>query len=169
MGFKRLTPENWLEPDSIMRVFRYSVEEWVHDILQIQLSEDVPLEVRKLFAAARGALCYGYFFYPLYALASEQLTRVAETAVSRKYEAVGGPKRVRSAPESKPRRATFEDKLRYLEEQGLITGLDAIWWVAIREHRNDASHPEDHRPQIPSRAVGRAETLAEKINGLFEA
>jgi hypothetical protein len=141
IGFKRLTPENWLEPASVMRVFRYSAEEWVHDITAVRLSEDVPLEVRKLFAAARGAVCYGYFFYPLYALASEQLARVAEAAVSRKYEATGGPKRVRRTPRSKPRKATFEEKLKYLEDQGIIAGPDVIWWGAIREARNDARTP----------------------------
>jgi hypothetical protein len=62
IGFKRLTPENWLEPDSVMRVFRYSAEEWVHDITAVRLSEDVPLEVRKLFAAARGPSATGISF-----------------------------------------------------------------------------------------------------------
>jgi|SRR5215218_399478 len=177
MGFKRLTPENWLEPDSVMRAFVHGAmtgepyvptgEQRVREIVGIELSKDVPLEVRKLFAMVSGLLCYGYFFYPLYALASEQLARVAETAVTLKYEALGGPKRVRRTPKSKPRQATFKDKLDYLEREELITERDAVWWGAIREARNDASHPRDHRAQPPGMAVGRAETLAEKINGLF--
>jgi hypothetical protein len=150
-----------------MRVFRYSAEEWVRDIVAVRLSEDVPLEVRKLFTAARGALCYGYFFYHLYALASEQLARVAEAAVSRKYEAVGGPKRVRRTPESKPRQATFQDQLDYLKQEGLITERDLVGCHQGCEERCVA--PQDHSPQIPGQAVGRAKTLAEKINGMFEA
>jgi len=158
MGFKRLTPENWLEPDSVMRVFRYSAGEWVHDIVAIRLSEEVPLEIRKLFAAARGALCYGYFFYPLYALASEQLSRVAEAAVGRKYEAVGG---------TNPEKTSFKRKLDHLQREGLITGPDVVWWGAIRELRNAASHPQDHRPQDPGATRRRAEAVAEQVNRLF--
>lgn len=179
LGFKKLTAENWLEPDSIMRAFaRWSLEtgaiylptaeERARDIIGIELKESVPVEVRRLFAAAKGALCYGYFFYPLYALASEQLLRVAEAAVARKYEAVDGPKRVRRTPDSKPSRATFEDKLKYLEDKGVIHGPDAIWWGSIREQRNSASHPEDYRPQIPGYAVGRAAELAKHVNSFFE-
>jgi len=179
MGFKRLTPQNWLEPDSVMRAFVHGAvsgepyvptgEQRVREIMEIELSEGVPFEVRRLFAVARGALCYGYFFYPLYALASEQLARVAEAAVSRKYEALGGPKRVRKNPKGKPTAATFADKLGYLEREGLAAGPDAMWWDAIRELRNAASHPEDHRPQDPGMARRRAETLAQMVNGLFEA
>ncbi|MDP9481519.1 MAG: hypothetical protein M3R38_38630 [Actinomycetota bacterium] len=133
LGFEKLTPENWLEPDSVMRAFGRlpdvgepyvpTGEERVGDAMGIELLEEVPLEVRRLFAAARGALCYGYFFYPLYALAGEQLAPVAETAVAHKYGDLGGPKRPRKTPESKPRKATFEDKLKYLEHEGIITGL----------------------------------------------
>lgn len=179
MGFRRLTPQNWLQPDPVMRAFVHGAmsgkpyvptgEQRLQEIMSIELSEEVPLEVRKLFAVTRGALCYGYFFYPLYALASEQLARVAEAAVSRKYEALGGPKRTRKNPESKPKRATFEDKLRYLEEKGLVTEPDDVWWGAIRDLRNAASHPHDHYPQDPGMARCRAETIAQKVNALFEA
>ena len=166
MGFKRLTPENWLERDSVMHAFVHGAmsgkpyvptgEQRVQEIMSIELSKDVPLEVRKLFAVVRGVLCYGYFFYPLYALASEQLSRVAETAVTLKYEALGGPKL---------RKTSFQGKLDYLKREGLITQRVAVWWGAIREARNDASHPRDHRAQPPRAAVSRAETLAEKITG----
>ena len=169
MGFKKLTPENWLSPDSTMRAFVHGAltgepyvptgEQRVREIMEIELSEAVPLEVRKLFAAVRGALCYGYFFYPLYALASEQLSRVAETAVTRKYEALG---------KANASKTYFKDKLASLEREGLRSGRDAVWGGAIREHRNDASHPKDHRPQPPGYALGRAVELAKQINRLFE-
>lgn len=177
MGFKKLTPANWLRRDPVMRVFVQgamsgkpyvpSGEERVGEIMSIELSAGVPFEVRRLFTAVRGALCYGYFFYPLYALASEQLSRVAETAVARKYEAIGGPRRVKKTEGSKPKKATFEDKLGYLHGEGLITEPDAVWWGAIRELRNAASHPQDHRPQDPGAARRRAEAVAEQVNALF--
>jgi hypothetical protein len=178
LGFKRLTPENWLEPDSVMRAFGRLPpvgepyipmgEERVSDAMGIELAESVPLEVRRLFAVARGALCYGYFFYPLYALACEQLFRVAETAVTRKYVDLGGPENIKTS-KGKTKKADFKDKLDYLEREGIITGDDVIWWGAIRELRNLTSHPQDHHPQIPGQAVGQAKRLAEKIDGLFAA
>lgn len=168
LGFKRLTPENWLEPDLVMSAFGRlpdagepyvpTGEERVRDVMGIEMAEEIPLEVRRLFASAKGALCYGYFFHPLYSLASEQLSRVAETAVAHKYEAVGGPK---------PKKTSFKGKLDYLKHEGLVSKRDAVWWGAIREHRNDASHPKDHRPQFPGHAVGRAAELAKQVNRLF--
>lgn len=150
-GFKKITEENWLKPDSTMRVFgRLSLDDYtpyvpdgterVRDAMKIELTDNVPFEVRRLFTVARGALCYGYFFDPLYALASEQLLRVAETTVAHKYSALGGPRRIKTA-KGNERKANFEDRLKYLQSQGLIAEDDAIWWEAIRKMRNEASHP----------------------------
>lgn len=57
--------------------------------LDINLTEKAPLEVRRMFEVARGAVVYGYFFYPLYVLGAEQLFRVAEAAVTLKCEQMG--------------------------------------------------------------------------------
>jgi hypothetical protein len=92
LRFKRLTVDNWQRPDPGLSIFvRLSLQDgstrpisgddWAREILAIELSERVPLEIRRLFAVARGALVYGYFFYPLYTLGAEQLFRVAEAAV----------------------------------------------------------------------------------------
>jgi hypothetical protein len=145
LGLKRLTPENWLKPDTVMRFFGRlpdvgepyvpSGEERARDVMGIEMAEEVPPEVRRLFAAVKGALCYGYFFHPLLSLVSEQLSRVAEAADARKYEAVGEPRRVRKTLECEPRNASFQDRLDYLKRGGLITERDAVWWGAIREHR----------------------------------
>jgi hypothetical protein len=74
-GIKKLTPTNWRERDPAtkhMSRFRadgsfsaLAEEDWLESVLTIQLTERVPAKVRKLFAVARGAILYGYFFYPL--------------------------------------------------------------------------------------------------------
>lgn len=103
LGFKKLTVDNWLEPDKVSssfvgistvdgQVHTISGNEWVSCILKPNLIEAVPTEIRALFEVARSALAYGYFFYPLYTLAGEQLFRVAETAVNLKCKEMGAPR-----------------------------------------------------------------------------
>lgn len=92
--FKEITTENWLKLDPIM-VTAFSGltgAERVYELMAVKLHEDVPFEVRRLFAVAQGIACYGYLFYPIYALASEQMTRVAETSIRHKYRIEGGTK-----------------------------------------------------------------------------
>ena len=59
-----------------------SGQEWLSLFLDPTLSKSVPENVRALFEVARRSSAYGYFFYPLYTLACEQLFRIAEAAVS---------------------------------------------------------------------------------------
>jgi len=86
-GFKELTADNWLAPDRVWADVVNAVlpdweiqlmtgDTWIQAILDFDLLETVPIEVRKLFAVACGAIAYGYFFYPLLTLATEQLYRV---------------------------------------------------------------------------------------------
>ncbi len=93
LGFKKLTVDNWTEPDKVSTLFaRFSPvdgqarpitgDEWMRHILKPNLIDEVPKDIRALFEVARGAIAYGYFFYPLYTLAEEQLYRVVEAAVT---------------------------------------------------------------------------------------
>ncbi|MBE0411557.1 MAG: DUF4145 domain-containing protein, partial [Anaerolineales bacterium] len=126
-------------------------------ILKPQLLEDVPQDVQALFEVARGALLYGYFFYPLYTLAAEQLFRVAEAAISDKCKA-------KRAPKSKKK---FVEKINWLADNGTISQADIKAWTAIREMRNFASHPERQSIITPGLAIGWLEDVSEKINTLF--
>lgn len=161
-GFKEITSDNWLEPDPIM-VTAFSGltgEERVRELMSVELHESVPFEVRRLFAVARGVACYGYLFYPIYTLASEQMTRVAETAVRYKYRIEGGIKH---------KKTSYKQKLAYLQEQGMIPERDAIWWSAIKDMRDDASHPQDHVPAMPQDAIHKTYTLGRKLNDMFNS
>lgn len=67
-GFKRITAENWQEPD-VPRLFGLTTPNaWIEAHLQPQLSPNVPQEIASLFEVARGAMIYGWFFYPLITL-----------------------------------------------------------------------------------------------------
>src|SRR4051794_1449941 len=105
LGIKTITGENWLKPDPTSTIFAQisasdesvssiSGDDWVKLFLGPSLAVSVPNEVRKLFEVARGALVYGYFFYPLYTLGGEQLLRVVECAASVKCDSLGAPTKV---------------------------------------------------------------------------
>jgi hypothetical protein len=167
LGFKKLTLENWLQPDPVSSMFgridddghAYPIEgdDWLRNILRPRLEEAVPIEVQRLFEVARGALAFGYFFYPLYTLAGEQLFRVAEAAVTRKCKEMKAPGSIK----------TFNAKLSYLIEHSVIPAQDKDSWDAIRNLRNIASHPERQSIVTPAMAIGMLASIADSISTLF--
>jgi hypothetical protein len=48
----------------------------------INLSSKAPLEVRRAFLFTRNAMCYGYWYYPLFTIATDQLLRIADFAAT---------------------------------------------------------------------------------------
>lgn len=168
LGFKQLSSENWLVPDSVMNgfvrlAFNGTVhtipgDEWLQDILQPKIDDTVPIEIRKLFEVARGAMAYGIFFYPIYTLGIEQLFRIVESAVTFKCEAMGAPSKV----------DTFEKKTGWLIEKGVIPRAKSIHWKGVRDLRNIASHPEMQSIYMPTEALKFIESTARDINLLFK-
>jgi hypothetical protein len=166
--FKTLTSENWLMPDPTSVVFvklshqdgkisTMTGEEWLGLFLDPRLSMSVPENVRALFEVARGSLAYGYFFYPLYTLACEQLFRVAETAVSEKCKMMGAPKKVR----------TFEHKVQFLLDNQALSAEDKLEWDAVRLFRNSTSHPNRQHILPPGAVASLLFSIGQKINALF--
>ena len=121
------------------------------------LSKSVPENVRTLFEVARGSLAYGYFFYPLYTLACEQLFRVAETAISEKCKLLGESKKAR----------TFEKKLQLLFDRKVLSDEERLVWDAVRQFRNSTSHPQQQMILPPGAVASLLFRTAEKINKLF--
>jgi hypothetical protein len=154
-GFKEINEQNWLEPDEVSK--RFLEKDWLRHILAPKLLKAVPDDVQALFEIARGVFVYGYFFYPLYAVCERELFRVAEAAVSRKCKDMGGPN-----PKS-----SFEKKIKWLVDKGVIPEIDILAWDVIREMRNVAFHPEYPSIITPNMAMGSLERVSEKINALF--
>lgn len=166
-GLKKLTSENWLEPEWIMSLFvqigpgdlqprPVSGKDWVSAIATPSLNESVPEEVKSLFETVRGALAYGYFFYPLYGLGLGQLFRVAEAAVTHKCKTMDAPARVNR----------FYDRIEWLVSQGVIPEQEKGTWHAIRQMRNLESHPERQTLLPPGAVIGMLMRMAEDINAL---
>jgi len=168
LGFKQLTVENWLEKDRVNSYFvKLSLvdghirpidgDDRVRALLAHSLKASVPVEVRRLFEVARGALAYGFYFYPLYTLASEQLFRVAEAAVTQKCRAIG----------IKLKKNNFEQKIEHLYAAGMISNQERDSWHSIRKTRNLVSHPRFQNIIAPASALDLLEHIAARVNTLF--
>lgn len=158
LGIKNVTHKNWLHPDPLMHSLMMPDEEWVVSILKPELKNIVPLEIRKLFEVTRCSMLYGYFFYPLFTLAYEQLLRVAETAISKKCKQITVEKIGRNR---------LIDKLKYLKNTNNLTDEEFLQWNLLRELRNIASHPDQQTILPPGISLRFLSDISELINALF--
>lgn len=168
MSFKDLTPANWTQPDPTSTQFgRQSVlldeplqmdgDDWARAFLALELKQHVPDETRELFSVARAAAVYGWFYYPLFFLAEEQLHRVVEAAARACYQQLGGAAR-------QPR---FAETIEFLIERGIIPRSDKERWRAARWLRNQASHPTRQSVTAPGAILRMFNQCAHDINRLF--
>lgn len=175
---KRLTIANWRERDAAARGFvrvhdgsaqEIAPDEWAAVFLAPQLGADVPRDIVDLLEVARGALCYGVFFYPLYALGSEQVYRVLESALRHRCASAGAPGTI----------GNFMNMLEWLQARGLINAEHGAlaggppaqkYGIAPRpaEYRDaddGCQHAGDCRP-IDKRAVrDRRACVSEGLDG----
>jgi hypothetical protein len=166
--FKRLTTDNLVDPDPAALAFANALDpstscirpmsftDFVAVILQPTLSEAVPEDVQSVFEAGRGAMCYGYYFYPLFMIGFEQACRAAEAAVTQKVRSLGGPGQL-----------TFNRGIDWLAQRTVIAAEDRGRWHAIRALRNQAAHPKFQQIQTPGSALEGLVTIADAISHLF--
>lgn len=163
LPFRELTPTNWSAPDPILRhlvrvgpdgrLEPVSGDFLAEGILSARLNDAVPPAIRALFEVARGSMCYGYYFYPLYALGAEQLYRVAEAALKHRCQ---GRKRAR-----------FTDLIGEAVNAGILPEEMRQQLDAIRQMRNHSSHPEDQTILWPGHAKATVDRVGMLLNILF--
>ncbi len=169
LPFKLLTLDSILEPDPVSLGFantldrgtgeisRMSREAFIGNILEPRLIDRVPQEVREVFESGRGAMCYGYFFYPLFMLGFEQACRAAETAIKLRTRQLEGPPHL-----------TFQRGIEFLVDERVIAASAYARWNAIRTLRNEAAHPKFQQIQPPGPSVQGLLEFADAINELFD-
>jgi hypothetical protein len=166
---KQINQQNWLDQDPAMAIYDKvdlttgtaepaRGEDWLDVVLQLQLQSSVPQEVQELFEQARGALVYGYFYYPLYTLGMIEVYRVAEAAVAHKC------KELNVSPSSRKYGATFDENIQELARRGVLQPAD---WAGIRSARNFGSHLKEQMIIVPAMAIMAVQQVVEKINALF--
>ncbi len=167
LGIKELTVSNWLTQDVVLTYFvnllpdgstkPITGEMYAETILSIKLKEDVPIEIQKLFEVAKGAMLYGFMFYPLFTLGMEQICRVAETTVSHLCKLKQAPKRIK----------VFKEKIDWLIENSVIPENDRSFWEFVRMNRNFSSHPKMQTILSPGSNFEIIQSIALRINSLF--
>ncbi len=167
MRFKELTLANWDQPDPANDVFgrmsqivgprKMTGHDWAREFLSVELGPQVPVHVGELFAVARGAVLYGWFFFPLFLLGEDQLHRVLESAAKTRYAELGGDRR----------QPSFEQATAWLMECKVIPPEDAERWEAARKMRNAASHPERQGAMAPGTVLRTLRETAHDISRLF--
>jgi hypothetical protein len=134
-----------------------TANESVEIFLKPKLLTTVPTNIIKLFEVSRGAMLYGYFFYPLYTSGLEQVYRVTEAAIAAKCVEVGIPIRNRD----------FADNIKALIGRNVLTSKEGEKWHRIRILMDQASRPEEQMVLPPGVASALLQDLADEINALF--
>lgn len=165
-GYKRLTFDNYMRVDPIFHhVVWWSqdpsrreerLKERIEDVLSIRMHPAVPIEVRKMFDTLKGAMVYGYFYRPLFAVVRNQAYIVADAATWYRCKVLG------VEPPS-----TFALRVDLLKKQGIIPTDEGFLWDLARKFRNDAAHMTEQSMLWPASEVGSLERVADDINRLF--
>lgn len=166
-GYKQITLENWLEPDLLIERFvklvgqeppvPLTAEDWLQDILAIQLDDAVPDDVQALFECARACLVYGYFYYPLHSVGMQHVYKALEAAATVKCEMAG----------RSDKKGELQKKLRWLRDHGDLDSKALSRWDNIRKQRNDFAHPRSNCMLTPDMSIGIVRDAGKEIDALF--
>jgi hypothetical protein len=177
-GVKHLTPENWLQPDETGRAFgainlatgehrAASGDGWAEQFLAVELDAAVPVEIRDMWEVARGLALYGWFYYPLYAIAEHQLRRVADAAVLHRYKQAGGPANKKRDPEGELRWPDFKRRIEWLIANQIIAPEKRQRWDTMRDLRNETTHASIRHLVMPIDVLRLLDLLTPEIDALF--
>ncbi len=177
-GVKHLTAENWSQPDETGRAFgainsatgerrAASADGWTEQFLATELNEAVPVEIRDMWEVARGLALYGWFYYPLYAIAEHQLRRVADAAVLHRYTQAGGPPHKKRDPEGDLRWPDFKRRVEWLIANGIVAPEKRPRWDTMRDLRNETTHASIRHLVMPIDVLRLLDLLAPEIDALF--
>ena len=168
LGHKKIDAKNWNEPDLPSTAFpkeikdgkiiHWTGEELAEEIMKYKLSENTPEDLRKIFEVTKGAMVYGYYFYPLYTLAHEQLFRVLDASTVFKCRDMKPDKDLKN----------FNNRIEYLCKVQVIKEKEKERWHAIRRLRNSRSHPDYQMILGPSNALESLKLITDMINGLYK-
>lgn len=158
LGTKNLMPTNRLRQDEkrgdLTRLLPtaddprpMTAENWTSEIMEPQLADSVPTEIKRVFEIARGSLLNGYFFYPLHTLGTRQLCRVIDLAIEFKCRAMNAESFNSS-----------HEKIRFLVKRNIIPEKEEWRW-----HWKQATDGFSN----PSEAIRIIFNAAGRINSLF--
>ena len=163
---KSITLQNLTVRDAPDMLFPGGAEAWIDVFEREKLSDQVPLKIVGLFDVAKGTMIYGWFYYPLLTVGTEQCFRIVESAVRIKCEEIGiKTKRLSKKGEALP--VSFSRLQETLFSRGILDHKERDRWGALRDLRNMASHPESQSIMTPAMAVDMLRIAVGQVNELF--
>jgi hypothetical protein len=171
LGFKLISPENIFEPDPIMSAIvvmdmrtgecrPITPHDYISRITAIAPSEKTPMEVQRAFFLTRNAMCYGYWYYPMFTLGTEQILRVADFATAE------AAKQYNISPPKALKRMSFAERIEALVSAGAIPQEQKSLWDGLREFRNHVTHPSSQSIFAPSDAMSILSEVKTAIDGI---
>lgn len=164
--FKELSLENILEFDPIFKIsgmwsddpeqFKQRVRKRVEETLSVKLSERVALPVRSMFEALKGAMVYGFYFRPIFSLASSQCHFIEDAALYHRCKQLGI-----DPPDDYTRRVNR------LVEAGVIPKYELFLWRTKENLRNYAAHRTEHSMMWPFNDLYKIKLLAWDLERLY--
>ncbi len=151
---KDLTADNWLARDRTTDTFERlgndapaDPTELARNLLAVRLSDSVPPRVAAELEAARAALLYGVFFYPLYDVGLTHASRAAVASLRRKLEVASDTALTPQHLEALP-----------LEQRS--------WWMSIDEMSR--GHYASDRQLVADEIQDVLSRLVHSVNALFD-
>lgn len=163
---KRITTQNWLEPDSPGAQAGTHPSVWRDAFLSIHLDRGVPVEVTTLFETARASALYGLFFAPLVGLGVEQCYRALETGIRVRCAQAGLPVSLQDR-QGRRHALSFSHNLRQLQDRALIPPADVALWQQVGELKNWLAALRHTDAMAREHAVTALSRAAGLLNGLF--
>ena len=156
-GIKRLSYDNVLTPEIGALMFipggglstlgpeipsDDAVRERIEMFTSQSLPATVPETVWRMFEVAKGAMCYGLWFYPLFTLGQHHLSRLFEWMVRDRHEAL----RARKS-------SNFKAMIHWMIKNKQFPDDNEVRWNAMYDIRNNVSHPEMQALTHPHQAL----------------
>jgi hypothetical protein len=169
---KQISADNWKQIDAAPKIWcemtavAKNEEQWIEFFFLPKLDSKVPPEIAKLLEVARGAMIYGWNFYPLLTLGIEQCYRLLDTGTRIRCNQLGISTVVVKKNGDKGN-TPFKQNIDALIKLGIVSKNDEVRWNAVRSLRNWSSHPERQSLYDPGQAQGTLSLVVEFLNDLF--
>jgi hypothetical protein len=160
VSIKKITLENWNQPDPASISSEDNKNgEYLKLILEPQLYNTVPEEVRDTFEVARATIIYGYYYYPLYTLGDQQIQRVGEAALWHKAKLLG------ILPAAKF--ISFKQFIELLKKHNAFDDDFHRRWTSLCSLRNSSSHAKKQSIYTPAMIIKSISVFISDVNKLF--
>lgn len=171
-GVKRLSYENFLAPALGAMQFdphgglitaglviprAEEIRSRVERFTSATLSEHVPETAFQMFEVAKGTMVYGLFFYPLYTIGQDHLSRLFEWVVKERYRTLSGRTDDRN----------LKTALEWLLTNGHFPPDSEVRWRASYEICNSMAHPTMQYITTPADAARYLRHMRELLEHLY--